>query len=113
MRVASSSTLPPPSPNEAPPPCRTTPYLVDSILKTQEARDLVKDLPAKWDADTIVTLILHGIKVPLLQIPDVVVGRNGHVHCVFSLPDGSLSEKVYLHINHLCLLYKDQIRHLL
>ena len=29
MRVASSSTLPPPSPNEAPPPCRTTPYLVD------------------------------------------------------------------------------------
>lgn len=114
-RIASScaSSLPPPSPDGIPPSCdRSSPYDMFSLCKSKEAKEVMQNLPFPWNGDAIVTLIIHGVKVPLVKLVGSL-GRKGHVEGIFSLPDGSHSEKVYLHINHLVLLYKSQVKHLL
>lgn len=106
----SHSSPPPPSPfvEEK---CR--PYDARDVMGNEDAVRIAERTPLPWCEDVIVDLLSNGAKLPLVSVYSQTFGRDKIVCCSFGLPDGSVTENVWIGLNLLCYRYAERVRHLI
>ena len=90
-----------------------TPYAIHTIGGNQLAQELAATYVKRpWDEDTVCEILCNDAGPPMILVGNEIIGRQKLVKCAFMMPDGTITQDMYMCVTLLAHKYRHQISHL-